>query len=230
MRYRDSPPEPIAALNKIVHLENGEPLVDLTGFVPQVPVLRETAVPWARETVAKMLKRAVKSVAPYGIGLREAWRSPERQKFIYDWYFNGLSPEMSLATRRRMANRFFAPYDQKAPPGHSTGAALDVWLIDKDGTPLELHGPGKRFGSAPTFSTDLTKDIREKRRILYEAMMDSGFTNCRDEWWHYSYGDAGWAVRSGSKTCIYGTVRPDPQAYVEKDRIFIEEFLKNPPY
>ena len=30
--------------------------------------------------------------------------------------------------------------------------------------------------------------------MIYEAITGR-VSNCRDEWWHYSYGDAGWAVR-----------------------------------
>jgi len=230
MKYSEGPPEPIAALNKIVHVENHEPLVDLRVAVPDLRVLGEFAVPWARAGVAAKFAAARASIAPYGIGLREAWRSPARQKFLYDHYFNGLPNSMSLATRRRMANRFFAPYDQKAPPGHSTGAALDVWLLDESGEPIPLHGKGKRFGSAPTFSADIPDEIRQKRLLLFTAMTGAGFTNCRDEWWHYSYGDAGWAVRVGSKTCVYGAVEPEPEAYVETDKKFVKHFLEAPPF
>jgi D-alanyl-D-alanine dipeptidase len=230
MRYCEGAAEPMAALNRVEHIENGEPLVDLREAISGLRVLRDSAVPWARESVAKKFAKARSSVAPFDIGLREAWRSPERQKFIYDHYFNSLPPESSLSVRRRRANRFFAPYDQKAPPGHSTGGALDVWLLEANGEPISLNGPGQRFRSAPTFSTRLPEDVREKRVVLYTAMTAVGFTNCRDEWWHYSFGDAGWAVRIGSPTCIYGAVRPNPETYVEKDRVFIEEFLKDPPF
>ena len=42
--------------------------------------------------------------------------------------------------------------------------------------------------------------------MLHDAMVSVGFSNCRDEWWHYSYGDAGWAVRVGEQHCFYGKV------------------------
>lgn len=226
--YRLAPSEPIAALNRVKLIESGEPLVDLSVF--GLSVLRESAVPWAREGVADRLFHARKLLAPYDIGLREAWRSPERQKFLYDYYFASLDPEKRFAARRRLANRFFAPYDQKAPPGHSTGGAVDVWLLDERGEPIALDGPGKRFKSAPTFSRLLPAEVRASRLLLHDAMAQAGFTNCRDEWWHYSFGDAGWAVRGGETECIYGTKYPDEREYVERDRAFMEEFLKNPPF
>ena len=226
--YRLAPAEPIAALNRVRLLENGEPLVDLR--LQGVSVLRDSAVPWVREGVAYKLAHARKLLAPYDIGLREAWRSPERQKFLYDYYFASLDTSKGYATRRRLANRFFAPYDQKAPPGHSTGAAIDVWLLNGNREPISLDGPGQRFRSAPTFSHRLPVNVRENRLLLHDAMLDAGFTNCRDEWWHYSFGDAGWAVRAGVSECIYGTVYPHELEYVPRDRAFFNEFLKNPPF
>jgi D-alanyl-D-alanine dipeptidase len=226
--YRLAPPEPIAALNRVKLMECGEPLVDLRQL--GLKVLRESAVPWAREGVADRLVDARKLLAPFDIGLREAWRSPERQRFLYDYYFGTLDPSKSLATRRRLANRFFAPYDQKAPPGHSTGGAVDVWLLDQNGEAIPLDGVGKRFRSAPTFSRLLPEDVRKNRLLLHDAMAEVGFTNCRDEWWHYSYGDAGWAVRAGRSECCYGTQYPAEDQFKPKDLAFFEEFLKDPPF
>ena len=223
MRHSHGSPEPVSALNKVRLIECGEPLVDLREMTQSLPVLRDTAVPWSREGVARRLINAQQLLKPLGLGLREAWRSIDRQRFIYDAYFNQFDPSLSLAIRRRLTNRFFAPYDQKAPPGHSTGAAVDVWLLSATGEPIPLDGQGHRFKSAPTFSARLPEELRRQRQILHDAMADAGFSNCRDEWWHYSYGDAGWAVRVGSATCIYGSASPPLEEYSAKDAAFFEE-------
>jgi D-alanyl-D-alanine dipeptidase len=234
LAYTHGAPEPVAALDGIRLVECGEPLVDIREAIPDLPVLRDSAVPWARESVVEMLANARRLLPPgFGLGLREAWRSLERQKLIYDAYFAHLvatKPGAPLATLRRMANRFFAPYYRKAPPGHSTGGAVDVWLIAPSGEPVDLSIPGSRFQSAPTFSTHVPADVRRKRLTLHDAMAAAGFTNCRDEWWHFSYGDAGWAVRTGRRACIYGAVAPPKAEYEEKDAAFGQEFLRNPPY
>jgi D-alanyl-D-alanine dipeptidase len=39
-------------------------------------------------------------------------------------------------------------------------------------------------------------------------MLDVGFSNCRDEYWHYSFGDSAWAVRIGASECPYGLALP----------------------
>src|SRR5688500_15344367 len=118
MTYRLGVAEPIAALNRVRLIECGEPLVSIALALHDLKVLRASAITEARAGVVERRSAARRYIAPYDIGLREAWRSLERQKFIYDHYFNSLNQQLSFATRRRLANRFFAPYDQKAPPGH----------------------------------------------------------------------------------------------------------------
>jgi D-alanyl-D-alanine dipeptidase len=53
------------------------------------------------------------------------------------------------------------------------------------------------------------------RDLLVNAMLGAGFSNCRDEWWHYSYGDAGWAVRANRDRCFYGLVHLPEELYAE---------------
>jgi D-alanyl-D-alanine dipeptidase len=55
--------------------------------------------------------------------------------------------------------------------------------------------------------------------MLHDSMIEVGFSNCRDEWWHYSYGDAGWAVRVGERRCFYGKVDLDPEQYLELEEL-----------
>jgi D-alanyl-D-alanine dipeptidase len=64
--------------------------------------------------------------------------------------------------------------------------------------------------------------------LLYEAMMGAGFSNCRDEWWHYSYGDAGWAVRMGLDECIYDAIDLPMEAYAEKEEVWVRLFQSRP--
>ncbi|MCH8273221.1 MAG: hypothetical protein IH851_00325 [Armatimonadetes bacterium] len=222
--------EPVAALNRVRLVECGEPLVDMRKVFPDLSVLRAASVPWLRERVASMFDQARRRLPNgYSLGLREAWRSIDRQKLIYDRYFSQLKeehPEWPYSTLRRQTNRFFAPCDQKAPPGHSTGGALDVWLLSSGGEPFDLSGEGHKFSMAATFSDDLPEETKSLRLVLYEAMTGAGFSNCRDEWWHYSFGDAAWAVRIGKDTCFYGAAAPPHNEYEKQDRKFAKEFAK----
>lgn len=204
-------PEPIASLNRIAERENGEPLVDVREIAPALKLLRPQVIPFVRKRVAEMCERAAARL-PAGVflGLVEGWRPIERQQRIWDHMWRCAQeafPHRDHRALRRTVCRWVAPTDQKAPPGHCTGAAVDVWLVDGAGEPIDVSSPFDRFDAAPTFSRGLSEDARRNRMILVDAMQAVGFSNCRDEWWHYSYGDAGWAVRMGEAACPYGLAR-----------------------
>ena len=79
-------PEPIRALNKILELENNEPLVAISDLAPTVRILRPQVIPYLRETVVRMLDGAARAL-PSGIylGVIDAWRPFARQQRIYDF-------------------------------------------------------------------------------------------------------------------------------------------------
>lgn len=213
-------PEPVALLDRIPLVECGEPLVSLRDVAPSVRIQRPQAIPYVRQRVAEMAEQAAR-LLPSGIylGVTDAWRPLRRQQLIYEFMTAAARvafPERSSASLRRTVNRWVAPPGRKAPPGHCTGAALDVVLTDAQGDPLDLTSPFDRLRGAPTHVYGLTEEAARNRRLLYEAMIHAGFSNCRDEWWHYSYGDAGWAVRTGAATCIYGLIELDERLYQEQ--------------
>lgn len=222
-------PEPIAALNKIAERENGEPLVYLPDVAPHVRVPRETTIAYCRETVAHMAEKAALSLPEgYHLAVTDSFRPFDRQVKIFEmmWRFGYEAfPDLSYAQMRRKICRWVAPVDQKAPPGHCTGAALDVVLEDDAGELIDVASPYDRFTAAPTYCLDLSPEAHRNRMILVDAMLGAGFSNCRDEWWHYSYGDAGWAVRMGETECIYGLVELPVELYARQQEIW-EESLK----
>jgi D-alanyl-D-alanine dipeptidase len=223
-------PEPIAALNRVLETDNGEPLVDLREFAPSLKILRKAVIPYVRHTVAKMVENAASSL-PDGVylGVVDAWRPIERQQRIYEFIWKCAEeafPGRSRASMRRTVCRFVAPTDQKAPPGHCTGAAVDVWLVDEQGENIDVSSPWERWQAAPTFVYGLSEQAQANRRLLHDTMVAAGFSNCRDEFWHYSFGDAGWAVRSGRSDCFYGLTRIDPEMYLEEEQYWLEDVKK----
>lgn len=219
-------PEPIRLLNYIKEVENGDPLVDIRVACPDVRILRPQVIPYLRSRVAEMLHQASRNL-PEGIyfGVIDAWRPFQRQQRIYDFVWQCAKetfPHRDDVALRRTVCRWVAPTDQKAPPGHCTGAAVDVWLVDESGEAIDVTSPYDRFGAAPTYSFGLTDEAQRNRTILVEAMLAAGFSNCRDEWWHYSWGDAGWAVRMDEKECCYGRIDLPLDMYEEQEKLWIE--------
>lgn len=210
-------PEPIRSLNRIVEVECGEPLVHLNEACPGVVIMRPSVIPYLRDTVASMVAAAAKSLgSSYKLGVIDAWRPFDRQVKIYQWMWNNLEeaqPGLPYAVARRKVCRFVAPVDQKAPPGHCTGGAVDVNLLTPEGEIADTISPFGKLQGAPTHVFGLAPQARENRMRLYEAMMGAGFSNCRDEWWHYSFGDAGYAVRMQQDTCRYGRIDMPEEIY-----------------
>jgi D-alanyl-D-alanine dipeptidase len=214
MRVPHSPREPgISRLCRVPTVENGEPLVDLCLECPDLVI---TACPtFVRAGIARMLN-AAQALLPAGHRIRvgTALRTLEQQSEGYWKHFEKLKsehPEWPLAILRREANKFWHPPDTRAIPGHCTGGAVDVAILDPDGEPLDMTAP-RREGrdTTATYSAYLTEAARANRELLIRVMTGAGFTNCYDEWWHWSYGDAGWACRLGGAHALYGLVDEVP--------------------
>jgi len=212
-------PEPQAALDKIKIIENHDPLVDLR-TIPHLtfsdnPI--HQVIPFLRAPVAKMLAEAVQQLAPdYNVCITSALRDYKQQKEIWQHQHDRLvkeHPEWPAATLRRMINKYVAPVDHPAPPGHCTGAAVDITLRSLNGSPVDLVPPDiEDWSLSYTWTDRLEPEIKKHRMRLVQTMLSVGFSNCRDEYWHYSWGDSGWAVRTGATTCPYGVINP-PEGY-----------------
>lgn len=225
-------PEPVAALDRIPTFENGDPLVPLSEVAPAIRLIRPTTIPYCRKAVAEMVQRAAEKL-PDGVYLAvtDAYRPLLRQIKIYEFMTRCAReafPEREGASLKRTVNRWVAPPDRKAPPGHCTGAALDVILVDVNNEPIDVTSPFSRFQGGPTYVFGLTEEAQRNRNLLVDVMLSVGFSNCRDEWWHYSYGDAGWAVRMDQPTCFYGLVELEPELYTEQQQLW-EDALRERP-
>lgn len=208
-RLPGSPREPgISRLCRVPTVECGEPLVDLREACPGLIVI---AVPtFARVSVARMLNHAQSLLPDYRIRVSAALRTLEQQSRGYWRHYRRLQeqhPEWPTSILRRETNKFWHPPDTRAVPGHCTGGAVDVTLLDASGEPVDMTS-ALRDGACtqPTYSRYLTPEARANRERLIRAMSEAGFSNCYDEWWHWSYGDAGWAARLGQPRAIYGLV------------------------
>lgn len=85
------------------------------------------------------------------------------------------------------------------PPPHSTGAAVDLSLVDAAGAPVAMGSPIDEISerSWPDHfaqSTDpQAQQFHDHRTLLHQAMASAGFCRHPNEWWHFSLGDQMWA-------------------------------------
>ena len=206
-------PEPFHLLNRVPIHESGEPLVDLRDVCPRV-LLRPGALPYLRQGVAQMLNRAQEMLPPgYKFTVSTALRTLEMQSSMYWRNYNKLAaekPELPPSALRRITNKYYAPPDAKAPPGHTTGGAVDVGVVGPDFHALDMIAPTKGWEAAYTWSEKIGDEARRNRTLITSSLLAAGFSNCRDEWWHWSYGDNAWAVRTGNPVACYGLIPAPP--------------------
>lgn len=219
--------EPVTDLRHIPIRECGEPLVDYMQLSSKILVARPrwqyTRVSLLRQSVAEKLALAADGLPDgYRLAVLEGWRPPyiQRRMYLASWArWKRRRPDWSDAQLRRVVNRFTAPLHGKVPPPHSTGAAFDLVLADASGTELDHCSPFEPVDphGYPTACPGLTEEARKHRTLLCDVLVGAGLTNYPSEWWHWSWGDQGWAYRTGAPHAIYGATEPTDWAGVAED-------------
>jgi len=201
--------ESIEVLNEIQIIESHDPVIDVRE-VCQGLLVREGIRPLVRKQVAVRLARVIeKTPNDLRLFLHRGLRTIQEQKERYDAYATKLKdqhPDWSDAIIRRETNKYYAPYDQKTPPGHSTGGAVDVYFVDISGNPVDLVPPLTDWSLGSTDCKQVSLENQSLRKILCELMESEGFSNYPKEYWHYSYGDSAWAARTHQKNALYNAV------------------------
>jgi len=219
------------AIAAIPIVDEGSPLHPLSLAAPTLrtlPIYHALGVPravpecWVREAVHRRLLAVARSL-PEGLGLvvLDAWRPYIVQRHLYDTLLGMVEAryvDLAEPDLRAMTRAFVSPPSERAdcPSPHLTGGAVDVALCNADGILLKM---GSAFDEARAASHTVhfehhadaaeSRTYRDRRRVLYHAMIDAGFTNLPSEWWHYSYGDQMWAWYHDEPQALFGPSGPD---------------------
>lgn len=145
------------------------------------------------------------------IRIYDAYRPVGVQQYMVNYSYNSLvknlelqEEQLSAQQRQDLWNRVYriwaAPsLDQKMPPPHSTGGAVDVTIVNQQGVKLDMGGEIDELSerSHPDYYlSDQDGDNQQyhfNRQLLNRAMTNAGFYQHPGEWWHFSLGDQMWA-------------------------------------
>lgn len=145
------------------------------------------------------------------IQIFDAYRPIPVQQFMVDHAYGQLldakalnpqtlSTDQEHALRQEVYQFWAVPSpDPSTPPPHSTGAAIDITLVNESQEPIEMGSPIDEISdrSYPNyFATQpnpTAQTYHHHRQILYNSMAQAGFTQHPNEWWHFSKGDQLWA-------------------------------------
>jgi zinc D-Ala-D-Ala dipeptidase len=160
----------------------------------------------------------------------DAYRPVVVQQFMVDYSFalavrergltkTELSPNKSQEIWEAVYEIWAVPsLDEKTPPPHSTGAAVDVTLVDDAGQIVNMGSPIDEMSprSHPNYyannSDSEAQQYDAHRQLLRDVMLKAGFQRNPKEWWHFCYGDQMWAWlnnqahSTSSLTAHYGRI------------------------
>lgn len=181
---------------------------------------------FVRESVLAALMKAQDflqtSYPGWKLGIFDAYRPVPVQQFMVDYSFHELleienlkAENLTPIEQQKIMQRvyeFWAPptLDLATPPPHSTGAAVDLMLVDEKGESVNMGSPIDEISprSFPDhFSgSSQAQEIQYHRHrcILRDAMLRAGFLQHPSEWWHFCLGDQIWAWLSGESCARYG--------------------------
>lgn len=205
-------------------LDNQDAMVDLQhqkeiiyGPSPEIP--NNTDYTKLRKTVYEKLKQA-QALLPTGLRfcLYEGYRSLHLQKMLFNTRFEKVKnrhPDWSqdaifLETIKLVSPVINQDGSENIPP-HSTGGAMDVYLLDDKGEPVEMGIHPKDWMNDDDGSISLTSsqiisvEAQKNRKIMSHVLETVGFVNYPTEYWHWSYGDRYWAYHKHQKLAIYGS-------------------------
>lgn len=145
------------------------------------------------------------------IQIFDAYRPVAVQQFMVDYTFaevvqaQGLTPvELSEAQRQVIWEQVYQIWavpslEESCPPPHSTGAAVDVTLVDSTGQTVNMGSAIDEMSarSHPNYFANSANRLEQKyhshRQLLWDVMRSAGFQRHPGEWWHFCLGDQMWA-------------------------------------
>jgi D-alanyl-D-alanine dipeptidase len=205
--------------------ENFEEMVDLRdqreiafGPSPEIPDNKDYTK--MRKGIYEKLLQA-QEMLPHGLKfcLYEAYRSLELQQTLFNNRYSELKSLHSSWKHEELfqeTTKLVSPTinrdDSKNIPPHSTGGAIDIYLIDEAQNPVDMGILVKDWmkdldGSlSQTNSSIISAEAIKYRAIMGEILSTVGFVNYPTEYWHWSYGDRYWAYHKGELHALYGSV------------------------
>ncbi len=148
--------------------------------------------------------------------IRSVWRSFEHQRMLWDANVKAHRkryPEMDIEELHRLVSYFIAPEREST---HTSGGAVDALIYDlkqdcvidfgtNDGLKIQLN---KR---CYPYHPDISDEAKENRALLIHLFEEEDFVVDLKEYWHFDYGNAGWALEKAKDFAFYGILEKEPK-------------------
>jgi D-alanyl-D-alanine dipeptidase len=145
------------------------------------------------------------------IQIFDAYRPVAVQKFMVEYAFTEAvahekltEAELSETQRQAIWKEVYKIWaepslDEKTPPPHSTGGAVDLTLVNDKGEVIYMGSAIDELSerSLPNYYVDnnhpSAHQYHANRQLLCDVMEKAGFRRHPGEWWHFCLGDQMWA-------------------------------------
>lgn len=197
---------------------SSEPLVDVTTYDATITTeyIKKDMIEitgdsiYVRDAIARKLAKVESLLRDRGYRLKVVYgyRHPKVQQRYFD------QRKAAIITQRsdmkgdeldRYTHNFVAVPDIA---GHPAGAAVDLTIINADGSYVDMGTGIADYSSEEkirTYASGLSSEQLLNRQLLHDLMVGEGFAPFYGEWWHFSYGDREWAAFYNKKA-LYGAV------------------------
>jgi D-alanyl-D-alanine dipeptidase len=211
--------------------ENHEPFVNLRQqkVIRLRPAAETPSNPYysfMRLSVYKKLLEAQKILSDYNsqvgnqrpkvyLYLYEAYRPLRSQKIIFDSVSKNIKkqhPEWSEQDVFDECSKTVCPVTLlngiATVPPHSTGGAMDIFLVDSKGKNLTSYNQ-KKNTVCRNDAMNPPETILYHRKLLKKILEQVGLVHYESEHWHFSYGDRYWAFIKKEPFSCYESIPED---------------------
>ena len=143
--------------------------------------------------------------------IRSAWRSFKHQKLLWNNTVKLMTKKYPLKTLeeiKKITSYFIAPEKKST---HSTGGAIDALIYNKKTSSILDFGTNQGLKIELSercypYYPDISKEARKNRELLIGLFEEEGFVCDMKEYWHFDYGNIGWAIEKEEKRAIYDII------------------------
>lgn len=148
--------------------------------------------------------------------IRSVWRSFKHQRILWENNVKAHKrkyPNMDIHEIYKLVSYFIAPEKKST---HTTGGAVDALIYDlkqdcvmdfgtNDGLKINLNK------KCYPYHPELSDEAKANRALLIRLFEREDFVVDLKEYWHFDYGNAGWALEKGKDYAFYGILEKQPK-------------------
>jgi D-alanyl-D-alanine dipeptidase len=147
--------------------------------------------------------------------IRSVWRSFDHQRMLWEAnvaFQQKKNPHMGMDEIHEIVSYFIAPEKEST---HTTGGAVDALIYDlktervmdfgtNDGLKIDLNK------KCYPYHPEISNEAKENRTLLIGLFEKEDFVVDLKEYWHFDYGNAGWALEKGKDHAMYAIIENEP--------------------